>query len=47
MTYFTRVALRGSRVASIMPLTKLFSAAPHKLLTGFDIDHATKPSRRW
>jgi hypothetical protein len=30
-----------------MPLTKLFSGAPHKLLAGFDEDHATKPSRRW
>jgi hypothetical protein len=47
MTLFTRVALRGSRGASTMPLTKLFSAAPHKLLAGFDGDHATKPSRRW
>jgi hypothetical protein len=47
MTCFTRVALRGSRGASTMPLTKLFSGAPHKLLTGFNGDHATKPSRRW
>jgi hypothetical protein len=47
MTRFTRVALRGSRGASTMPLTKLFSRSPHKLLAGFDGDHATKPSRRW
>jgi hypothetical protein len=47
MTRFTRVALHGSRGASIMPLTKLFSGAPHKLLAGFDRDHSTKPSRRW
>jgi hypothetical protein len=47
MTRFTRVALRGSHGASIMPLTKLFSRAPHKLLAGFDGDHASKPSRRW
>jgi hypothetical protein len=47
MKRFTRVALRGSRRASTMPLTKLFSRAPHKLLAGFDGDHATKPSRRW
>jgi hypothetical protein len=39
MTLFTRVALRGFRGASIMPLTKLFSGAPHKLLIGFDGDH--------
>ena len=39
MTRSTRVALRGSRGASIMPLTKLFSGAPHKLLAGFDGDH--------
>jgi hypothetical protein len=39
MTLFTRVALRGSRGASIMPLIKLFSGAPHKLLAGFDGDH--------
>ena len=39
MTRFTRVALRGSRGASTMPLTKLFSGAPHKLLVGFDGDH--------
>jgi hypothetical protein len=30
-----------------MPLTKLFSGAPHKLLAGFNRDHTTKPSRRW
>jgi hypothetical protein len=47
MTCFTRVALHGSRRVSTMPLTKLFSEAPHKLLVGFDGDHATKPSRRW
>jgi hypothetical protein len=29
-----------------MPLTKLFFEAPHKLLAGFNGDHATKPSRR-
>jgi hypothetical protein len=29
-----------------MPLTKLFFGALHKLLAGFDGDHATKPSRR-
>ena len=39
MTRFTKVALRGSRGASTMPLTKLFSEAPHKLLAGFDGDH--------
>ena len=39
MTRSTRVALRGSRGASTMPLTKLFSRAPHKLLAGFDGDH--------
>ena len=39
MTRSTRVALRGSRGASTMPLTKLFSEAPHKLLAGFDGDH--------
>ena len=39
MTRFTRVALRGSHGASTMPLTKLFSEAPHKLLVGFDGDH--------
>ena len=38
-TRSTRVALRGSRGASTMPLTKLFSEAPHKLLAGFDGDH--------
>jgi hypothetical protein len=46
MARFTRVALRGFCGASIMPLTKLFSEAPHKLLEGFDGDHATKLSRR-
>ena len=35
MTRFTKVALRGSRGA----LTKHFSGAPHKLLTGFNGDH--------
>ena len=39
MTRSTRVALCGSRGASTMPLTKLFSGAPHKLLAGFDGDH--------
>ena len=39
MTRFTRVALRGSHRASTMPLTKLFSGAPHKLLADFDGDH--------
>jgi hypothetical protein len=39
MTLFIRVALHGSRGASIIPLTKLFSRAPHKLLVGFDGDH--------
>ena len=39
MTCSTRVALRGSRGVSTMPLTKLFSGAPHKLLAGFDGDH--------
>ena len=39
MTRSTRVALRGSHGVSTMPLTKLFSGAPHKLLTGFDGDH--------
>jgi hypothetical protein len=39
MTRSTRVALCGSRGVSIMPLTKLFSGAPHKLLAGFDGDH--------
>ena len=39
MTRSTRVALRGSRGASTMPLTKLFSGASHKVLAGFDGDH--------
>ena len=39
MTRFTRVALRGPRGASTLPLTKHFSGAPHKLLAGFDGDH--------
>jgi hypothetical protein len=39
VTRSTRVALRGSRGASTMPLTKLFSGAPHKLLASFDGDH--------
>ena len=39
MTRSTRVALRGSRGASTIPLTKLFFGAPHKLLAGFDGDH--------
>ena len=39
MTRFTKVALRDSRGASTMPLTKLFSGALHKLLAGFDGDH--------
>jgi hypothetical protein len=39
MTRSTRVALRGSRGASTMPLTRLFSGAPHKLLAGFNGDH--------
>ena len=39
MTHFTRVALRGSCGVSTMPLTKLFSRAPHKLLAGFNGDH--------
>ena len=39
MTRFTKVALHGSRGASTMPLTKLFSGAPHKLLAGFNKDH--------
>ena len=39
MTCSTRIALRGSRGASTMPLTKLFSGALHKLLAGFDGDH--------
>ena len=39
MTRSIRVALRGSREASTMPLTKLFSRALHKLLVGFDGDH--------
>ena len=39
MTRSTRVALHGSRGASTMPLIKLFSEAPHKLLAGFDGDH--------
>jgi hypothetical protein len=47
MTRFTRVALHGSHGASTMPLPRLFSGAPHKLLAGFDGDHTTKPSRRW
>ena len=46
MTHSTRVALHGSRRASTMPLTKLFSGAPHKLLVGFDGEHH-HPSRRW
>ena len=39
MTRSTRVALHGSRGATTLPLTKLFSRAPHKLLAGFDGDH--------
>ena len=39
MTHSTIVALCGSRGASTMPLIKLFSEAPHKLLAGFDGDH--------
>ena len=39
MTCSTRVALRSSRGASTMTLTKLFSGAPHKLLAGFNGDH--------
>ena len=39
MTRSTRVALRGSRRASTMPLTKLFFGAPHNLLAGFNGDH--------
>ena len=39
MTRSTRVALRGFRGASTMPLTKFFFGAPHKLLAGFDGDH--------
>jgi hypothetical protein len=38
MTRSTRVALRGSRGVSTIPLTKLFSGALHKLLAGFDGD---------
>jgi hypothetical protein len=47
MTCLTRVALRGSRGVSIIPLTKLFFGAPHKLLAGFDGDHHQVGSRRW
>ena len=39
MTRSTRVTLHGFCGASTMPLTKLFSGAPHKLLAGFDGDH--------
>jgi hypothetical protein len=39
MTLFIRVALRSSHGASTIPLTKLFTGAPHKLLAGFDGDH--------
>ena len=39
MTHSTRVALCGSRGASTIPLTKLFSGAPHKILVSFDGDH--------
>ena len=39
MTRSIRVALRDSRVASTMPLTKFFFGAPHKLLVGFNGDH--------
>ena len=39
MTRFTKVALCGSHGASTMPLTKLFSGAPHKFLAGFNGDH--------
>ena len=46
MTCSTRVALRGSRGASTMPLTKLFFGASHKLLVG-STETTTKPSRRW
>jgi hypothetical protein len=39
MTLFTRVAIRGSHGLSTMPLTKLFSGVPHKLLASFNGDH--------
>jgi hypothetical protein len=39
MTRSTKVALHGSRGVSTIPLTKLFSRAPHKLFAGFDGDH--------
>ena len=39
MTHSTRIALHGSRGTSTIPLTKLFSGAPHMLLAGFDADH--------
>ena len=38
MTRSTIVALRGSHGASTIPLTKLFSGAPHKLLAVKDRD---------
>ena len=47
MTRFTRVALRDPCGVSTIPLTKLFSGAPHNLLAGFDRGTATKLSRRW
>jgi hypothetical protein len=39
MTRSIRVALHGSGGVTTIPLTKLFSGAPHKLLAGFDGDH--------
>jgi hypothetical protein len=35
----TRVALRGYRGVSKIPLAKLFSGVSHKFLAGFDGDH--------
>jgi hypothetical protein len=39
MTRSTRVALHDSHGVSTVPLTKLFSGAPHKLIASFDGDH--------
>jgi hypothetical protein len=35
----TRVALRGYRGVSKIPLAKLFSGVSHKFFAGFDGDH--------
>jgi hypothetical protein len=47
MTRSTRVALRGSCGASIIPLTITSLEHRTNFLACFNRDHATKPSRRW